>query len=112
MVLRSKTPEGVLQEIYGYLCIHYALRTLIGEVAFEFGEDPLRVSFTRTLRATRRSMAGQPRFPPENLRQQFAVFCSNLLHELLPERQGRVCPRVVKQKMFGWLLKQVLKPVK
>ena len=62
VVLRSKTPEGVLQEIYGYLCTHYALRTLIGEVALEFGEDPLRVSFTRTLRAARRSMAGQPGF--------------------------------------------------
>ncbi|MGO2081987.1 MAG: hypothetical protein ACTH26_14800, partial [Glutamicibacter arilaitensis] len=46
------------------LCTHYALRTLIGEVALEFGEDPLRVSFTRTLRAARRSMAGQPGFSP------------------------------------------------
>lgn len=64
VVLRSKTPEGVLQEIYGYLCTHYALRTLIGEVAAEFDEDPLRISFTRTLRAARRSMAARPSFSP------------------------------------------------
>ena len=64
VVLRSKTPEGVLQEIYGYLCTHYALRTLIGEVAAEFDEDPLRISFTRTLRAARRSMATRPGFYP------------------------------------------------
>lgn len=64
VVLRSKTPEGVLQEIYGYLCTHYALRTLIGEVAAEFDEDPLRISFTRTLRAARRSMATRPGFSP------------------------------------------------
>lgn len=64
VVLRSKTPEGVLQEIYGYLCAHYALRTLIGEVAAEFDEDPLRISFTRTLRAARRSMATRPGFSP------------------------------------------------
>lgn len=64
VVLRSKTPEGVLQEIYGYLCTHYALRTLIGEVAAEFDEDPLRISFTRTLRAARRSMAARPGFSP------------------------------------------------
>lgn len=64
VVLRSKTPEGVLQEIYGYLCAHYALRTLIGEVAAEFDEDPLRISFTRTLRAARRSMATRPGFYP------------------------------------------------
>jgi hypothetical protein len=28
-VLRSKSPELVLQEIWGYLCCHYAIRTLL-----------------------------------------------------------------------------------
>lgn len=64
IVLRSKTPDGVLQEIYGYLCVHYALRALIGNVAHDFEEDPLRFSFTRTLRAARRSIAGVPDFSP------------------------------------------------
>ncbi|WP_431710494.1 IS4 family transposase [Glutamicibacter uratoxydans] len=64
LVLRSKTPDGVLQEIYGFLCAHYALRALIGQVAREFDEDPLRFSFTRTLRAARRSIAGVPDFSP------------------------------------------------
>jgi hypothetical protein len=64
IVLRSKTPDGVLQEIFGYLCVHYALRTLINEVATQFEEDPLRISFTRTLRAARRSITSSPDFPP------------------------------------------------
>ena len=64
IVLRSKTPDGVLQEIYGYLCVHYALRSLIGEVAHLFEEDPLRFSFTRTLRAARRTLADRPAFSP------------------------------------------------
>lgn len=64
IVLRSKTPDGVLQEIYGYLCVHYAIRSLIGGVAQHFEEDPLRFSFTRTLRAARRSLAARPAFPP------------------------------------------------
>jgi hypothetical protein len=64
IVLRSKTPDGVLQEIYGYLCVHYALRSLIGEVALLFEEDPLRFSFTRTLRAARRTLADRPAFSP------------------------------------------------
>ena len=64
LVLRSKTPDGVLQEIYGYLCVHYALRSLIGEVARDLGEDPLRMSFTRTLRAARRTLAARPAFSP------------------------------------------------
>ncbi|WP_427004507.1 IS4 family transposase [Pseudarthrobacter sp. H2] len=63
-VLRSKTPDGVLQEIYGYLCVHYAIRSLIGDVAHHFEEDPLRFSFTRTLRAVRRSLAARPAFSP------------------------------------------------
>lgn len=64
VVLRSKTPDGVLQEIYGYLCVHYALRSLIGEVAHDLDEDPLRISFTRTLRAARRTLAARPAFSP------------------------------------------------
>jgi hypothetical protein len=64
VVLRSKTPDGVLQEIYGYLCVHYAIRSLIGGVAHHFEEDPLRFSFTRTLRAARRSLAARPAFSP------------------------------------------------
>lgn len=64
IVLRSKTPDGVLQEIYGHLCAHYAIRSLIGTVAAEFDEDPLHFSFTRTLRAARRSLAARPAFSP------------------------------------------------
>ena len=68
VVLRSKTPDGVLQEIYGYLCAHYAIRSLIGTVAQEFDEDPLNFSFTRTLRAARRSLATRPAFSPSQTR--------------------------------------------
>lgn len=35
VVLRSKTPDEVRQEIYGQLCAHYAIRSLIGPVAAE-----------------------------------------------------------------------------
>ena len=64
LVLRSKTPDGVLQEIYGFLCVHYAIRSLIGTVAQHFEEDPLRFSFTRTLRAAQWPLAGRPAFSP------------------------------------------------
>lgn len=64
MVLRSKTPDGVLQEVYGHLLAHYAIRALIAETAREFDEDPLRYSFTRVLRAARRSIESGPSFSP------------------------------------------------
>lgn len=33
MVLRSKQPDGVYQEAYAYLCVHYAIRTLMHDAA-------------------------------------------------------------------------------
>lgn len=29
IVLRSKVPDGVRQELYGYLCVHYAMRLIV-----------------------------------------------------------------------------------
>jgi hypothetical protein len=63
-VLRSKSPPLVLQEIWGHLCCHYAIRTLMAETAAQAGEDPDRVSFVAALRIARRSIAHQGDFPP------------------------------------------------
>jgi hypothetical protein len=64
VVLRSKMPDGVTQEIYGYLCVCYAIRWLMHAVALEAGADPDRLSFTRTLRAARRTTGSHPGFSP------------------------------------------------
>ena len=45
VVLRSKMPEGVTQEAYGYLCVHYAIRWLMHSVAQGARADPDRLSF-------------------------------------------------------------------
>jgi hypothetical protein len=65
-VLRSKSPELVTQEIWGHLCCHYAIRTLMVDAATHAGHDPDRVSFTTALRITRRSIAQQGAFPPSD----------------------------------------------
>ncbi len=54
VVLRSKQPDGVYQEAYGYLCTHYAIRRLMHDAALTGDLDPDRLSFTRSLRAARR----------------------------------------------------------
>jgi IS4 transposase len=64
VVLRSKMPGGVLQEVYAYLCVHYAIRWLMHSVALVADADPDRLSFTRTLRVARRSTASYPGFSP------------------------------------------------
>jgi hypothetical protein len=64
-VLRSKSPDLVLQEIWGHLCCHYAIRTLMWEAADHAQVDPDRVSFVAALRIARRSItAARDFFPP------------------------------------------------
>ena len=54
MVLRSKTPNGVRQEAWSHLLVHYALRALMHDTAVAGNLDPDRLSFTATLRIVRR----------------------------------------------------------
>jgi hypothetical protein len=53
-VLRSKTPDGVRQEVWAHLLVHYALRALMHDTATAHDLDPDRLSFTATLRIVRR----------------------------------------------------------
>jgi Insertion element 4 transposase N-terminal/Transposase DDE domain len=64
VVLRSKHPDGVYQEAYGFLCTHYAIRRLMHDAALKADIDPDRLSFTRSLRAARRSTRSHPGFSP------------------------------------------------
>ena len=63
-VLRSKGPDMVRQEIYGYLLTHYAISALICKAATEAGIDPDQVKFKRTVRIVRRRAADPAAFPP------------------------------------------------
>jgi hypothetical protein len=63
-VLRSKSPDLVKQELYGYLLTHYAISALICRAATEADIDPDRVKFTRTLRILRRRVADPAAFSP------------------------------------------------
>jgi Transposase DDE domain len=58
-VLRSKSPSLVRQEIWGHLCCHYAIRTLMFEAAHDANVDPDRVSFVGALRIARGSIAAR-----------------------------------------------------
>jgi len=63
-VLRSKSPDLVLQEIWGHLCCHYAIRSLMTQAATHSGHDPDRVSFVAALRITRQTLAHPGAFSP------------------------------------------------
>ena len=66
-VLRSKTPDLVRQEAWGLLLTHFALRALMHEAALGAlprARDPDTVSFTHTLRVTRRTLSHVAPLPP------------------------------------------------
>ena len=64
VVLRSKTPNLVEQEIFGLLLAHRAVRSLMCRAAHREKIDPDRLSFTHSVRVLRRKLAHPPVFPP------------------------------------------------
>ncbi|MDV2994278.1 MAG: hypothetical protein N4J56_003932 [Chroococcidiopsis sp. SAG 2025] len=84
-----------MQEVYGWLLGHWAVRLLMFQAAKSAGITPLRLSFTGTLRVIRRAI---PKF--QRLQSQELPFLSwltvEILDTLLPERVSRTNPRVVK----------------
>jgi Insertion element 4 transposase N-terminal/Transposase DDE domain len=64
IVLRSKTPDLVRQEFYGFLMAHFAIRGLMHEAALKAHEDPDRLSFLHAVRVVRRKMSTYNAIPP------------------------------------------------
>jgi hypothetical protein len=64
IVLRSKTPDLVTQELYGLLLAHSVVRGLMHEAALGAGIDPDTVSFIHAVRVIRRKLPRYSAFPP------------------------------------------------
>jgi IS4 transposase len=64
VVLRSKTPELVKQEVWGLLLAHFAVRGLMHEAALQADEDPDRLSFSHAVRVVRRKLPQFAALPP------------------------------------------------
>ena len=66
-VLRSKTPDLVRQEAWGFLLAHFALRALMHEAALGAlprARDPDTLSFVHVVRVTRRTLPHLAAIPP------------------------------------------------
>jgi hypothetical protein len=64
VVLRSRDPDGVRQEVWAHLLVHYAIRRLMHQAALAGEVDPDRLSFTRSLHIARRQVTSQAAFSP------------------------------------------------
>ena len=96
-VLRSRTPDGVRQEVYAVLLAHYAIRFLMHQAACDAEVDPDRLSFTDALfvvAETTRELAQVQPEQREGLRREMRT---RLTAHLLPERRLRANPRVLKK---------------
>jgi hypothetical protein len=106
VVLRSKTSDGVRQEAWGYLCVHYAIRALMATAAGDHSVDPDRISFTRAIHAARRSVRSGLGTAARALAAALPASIAEICHELLPPRRLRAAARVVKRKMSNYGVKR------
>jgi hypothetical protein len=101
--IRSKTPAGVVQELYGLVLAHYVVRRVMHDAAVVACQDPDRLSFTDSLRILQCHL-------PESPGQETAVWYRRLLREVrcqvLRPRRERWYPRVIKRKMSNWKKKR------
>jgi Insertion element 4 transposase N-terminal/Transposase DDE domain len=104
-VLRSQTPGGVVQELYGLLLGHYVIRVLIQEAAATREIDPRRLSFTATLKILRCRLPECPK-SERGLHRWYHDLIAEVAEEVLEKRRNRINPRVIKRKMSNWKKKR------
>jgi hypothetical protein len=100
-VLRSQTPAGVVQEIYGLLLGHFVVRSLMVEAAASKNISPLRISFTETIKILRCRLPECPK-SPQCRQRWYEELVAEVAEAPLEERRDRANPRVTKQKMSKW----------
>jgi Transposase DDE domain/Insertion element 4 transposase N-terminal len=89
-ILRSRTPDLALQEIWAYLVTYQAVRAVIACAAAGTGASPARLSFTAALRAVRGTIRASPA-------AALAETTAAATASLVPERPGRVCVRGLRE---------------
>ncbi len=64
IILRSKGPELVVQEFYGFMMAHFAIRGIMHEAALKADEDPDCLSYVHSVRVIRRKLISFAAFSP------------------------------------------------
>lgn len=105
-LLRSLTPRGVIQELYGLILAHFAVRFLMHASAVQAGVDPDRLSFVHALEVIRDAVPEFQMTAPEQLARLYQRLLHDIAADCLPARRLRSNPRVVKRKMSNFKLKR------
>ncbi len=94
--LRSQTPEGILQELYGVLLGYYAVRTLMLQSATSQELDCDRLSFTHAITLVTNAFSEVQQTCQEHHPALRERLLADMRFPLLPKRSLRCNPRVVK----------------
>jgi hypothetical protein len=103
--IRSRTPQGVRQELWGIALAYNLVRLEMERVANEEGVPPTRLSFTVALRLIRDELTwmGAPRLAPGSIPKRLSGLRARMKRLLLPpRRRDRTFPRAVKLKMSSY----------
>ena len=101
--VRSKTPAGVVQEIYGLMLAHYVVRRVMHDAAVVASQDPDRLSFIDSLRVLQCQLPESPHVATETWYQRLL---REVRRQTLRPRRDRWYTRVIKRKMSNWMKKR------
>lgn len=101
--IRSKTREGVEQELWGVLLAYNLVRLEMERVAESAKVEPTRISFVESLRLIRDEWLWLSVTSPGAIPKRLATMRANMKRYILPPRRPRRSyPRAVKIKMSGY----------
>jgi hypothetical protein len=98
----SLKPVGVIQEFYGLLIAHYAIRKIMLDAAHLANLDPDRLSFSNALALIQAAIPEFQMIPPSLLANRYLQLLHDIALFKLPPRAVRSNPRVVKRKMSNF----------
>ena len=97
-VLRSRTPDGIDQEIHALLITYQLLRTaMVDATDSRPGLDPDRASFTTALNTARDQVVHAAGIIADTVIDLVGVIGTHVLANLLPERRTRTKTRMIKR---------------
>lgn len=105
--LRSKTPDGVLQETWGLLLAYNLIRVEMEQVAAEAGVSPMRISFVMAMNLIQNEWLWCSLASPGTIPEKLQRMRTEASRFVLPERRPeRTYPRAVKVKMSNYARKR------
>jgi hypothetical protein len=101
--IRSRTPAGVVQEVYGLMLAHYVVRRVMHDATVVAGRDPDRLSFLDSLRVLQCQL---PESPAVSTETWYERLLREVRRQELRPRRDRWYARVIKRKMSNWMKKR------